>query len=187
MAKGATLYEVFGSPREALSSAAGELYKDGLRTAAAKSGLAVRLVEEEVRSGLEKLLQELDIVELAARGWLTLRDLQKYRDRQKYPPDFATVVSLADHTVRSAHHPQIDILLNGQPLTALTLDLDFSAVFEGFALTVQDARICRIGVGRCRAEASLSYKKNKLWSGATPNVTLPGAIDLGKGVPIPAI
>jgi len=182
----ASLYDTFGNGKD-LAAAARELRTDGLRTAAAKSSTAVQLVEEEMQAALEKILRELDVVHLALRAWQTMRDLQKYRDRNKYPPDVATVLSLADHTVKSQHRPRIEVLLGEKPLVSLTLDLEFAAVFEGLALTVQDARICRIGTGRCRAEVSLSYKKNKLWKQATQNVPLPGTIDLGKGFAIPAI
>jgi hypothetical protein len=183
----ASLYEAFGNPRDGLAAAADKLRDDGLRTAAAKSKPALRLAAEEIRGALEDMLRKLDLVQLAARAWVTLEDLQKYRDRGKYPPDVATVVSLAEHTVRSEHHPRIELLLNGKTVTSLELDLEFAAVFEGLALTVQDARICRVGTGRCRAEVSLSYKDNELWSQESPNVALPGTIDLGKGFEIPAI
>jgi len=180
----ASLYEAFGTSRDELAEAAKELCKDGLQSTAETSVTAARLVGTEMHRMLDSFLRELDVIELAVGGWLKISDLRKYRDKSKYPPSVATVVTLGTHTVQSEHRPKIEVLFDGQPLATLNLDLDFAAVFESLALTIQDARICRIGVGRCRAEVSLSYKKNKLWKKATSNVALPGTIDLGRGVPI---
>ena len=185
--EGGSLFEAFGSPGDALVAPAAQLTVEGARAHAGASAAALRLMGKELEKSLVKILSDLDVFDLGVRAWTTLRDLQKYRDKAEFPAAVSSVVTLTKHSLKSSHQPAIELLMNGKPLVTLRLDLEFAAVFDGLALTIQDGCIRKIAPGRCHGEVSLAYKKKSLWREATDNLSLPGVLDLGEGVAIPAL
>lgn len=127
---------------------------------------------------------KLPLAPVLAGGWNKLRVVFKYRDIQKYPPHEVYLVSLGAPAITSTHHPYIEVLLNGQPLPRVELDLVLALTFETAVLRIQDAKIKEVQVGKCQGKGTLKYKEAILLDRATREFTLPGAISLGDGLAI---
>ena len=155
-------------------------------SAASATSTAVKLAGRELQPLVDKIL-EIDLMELAVSGWKKYRALQKYRDPDQYPPDVVANLSLLEHTLKSTHHPRVDISINGKSLPSLEFDFELALDLEGVTLVVQGGRIREVAAGQCRAQAQLAYGGKPLWKQETDPFMFPGKVSLGDGVPIPAL
>jgi len=154
-------------------------------------GIAERLPSVQWQAAkdgvLEKVGDLLDIrlSDVLVTGWNKSRDLLKYRDREKYPPDKTFVVELLEHKIKSNHKPYIELLLNGQPVKPkIEFDVTISLRLKGFSLTIQDARIKAIHTGTLDGKGVIVLGGAKLVEKPLGKVALPGKISLGEGIAI---
>ena len=150
-----------------------------------KAGAAWKMVQGNMDQHLARLL-DIDVVGVLVNGWNKSRELRKYRDPAAYPPDEVIVAALSKHKLESKHTPHLELVVADRPVGRLNFQIDLALLIDGAQLTIQGGRIMRIatgktsGTGTIRCEGVIvGQKEQKLGS-------LPGRIDLGSGIPIPA-
>jgi hypothetical protein len=143
------------------------------------------LVRDNIGRHLATLL-DIDVADVLVGGWNKSRELRKYRDEKAYPPDERVVVALAKHKLVSTHRPHLDLVVAERPIGSLHFEIELTLNIEGAQLTIQGGRIMRIATGACagvgtiRCEgAVIGQKEKKLGA-------LPGELNLGRGIAIPA-
>jgi hypothetical protein len=134
---------------------------------------------------LTKLL-DIDGVGILVGAWNKARELRKYRDPVKYPPEDVVVVPLAKHKVESKHRPYLELSVDGQAVGRLQFDVDLVLTLEGVELTIQGGRIRQIKTGKAVGVGTLKCGGAVLHSLDRKLASLPGVIDLGEGYLIPA-
>jgi len=150
-----------------------------------KAGVAWKMVQGNLSQHLARVL-DIDVIGLLVDGWNKSRELRKYRDEAAYPPDEVVVVALSKHKLESQHKPHLELVVADRPVGRVSFQIDLALAIDGAQLTIQGGRIKRIatgktsGTGTIRCEGVIvGQKEQKLGS-------LPGSIDLGSGIPIPA-
>ena len=150
-----------------------------------KAGAAWKMAQGNLNQHLARLL-DIDVIGLLVDGWNKSRELRKYRDETAYPPDEVVVVALSKHKLESQHKPHLELVVADRPVGKVSFQIDLALAIDGAQLTIQGGRIKRIatgktsGTGTIRCEGVIvGQKEQKLGS-------LPGQIDLGAGIPIPA-
>lgn len=109
----------------------------------------------------------------------------KYRDRTTYDPKETVEVALVDHTVTSKHQPRIELLLNGQALYPLVLDVTVTVTVHGAVVEIRDGAIRKIRTGTLDGEGVLKWEGFLLASEKLKPVQLPGSKEFGEGgIPI---
>ena len=157
----------------------GQLEKQVLKQV---QGIQWGWVLEEVWHKVPELL-DVKLVNVISGGWNKARELAKYTDQKKYPPDQVILVQLAEHTVTSEHHPYVQVLVNDQPVgEKIVFDLSIVLTLKSVVLKIQDARIKAVKTGSCQAKGKIEFMKAVLTEGTLGPFQLPGAIDLGEGV-----
>ena len=129
-------------------------------------------------------LLDISLLDVVRRAWNTTRELARYRDSEKYPPDKTFVVPLAKHTVRSKHTPHLEVRVNEQPIGRIDFSIELEVVFKGLRLHIQDGRIRRIDGGECRGKGSLECGGFQIVRRELSPVKIPGTVDLGDGIAI---
>jgi len=129
-------------------------------------------------------LLNLNVVDVLVGTWKKYLEIKKYADPKKYPPEEEILAPLVTHTVKSEHHPYIEILLKEREVGRVVFDLGFSLVLEGFVLKIRDGRIMEILTGSGKGEGELSLVKLSLWKQDSKPVHFRGQIPLGKGIPL---
>lgn len=159
--------------------------KDAMRARLSLDAPAISwpLVRDQVS---EKLAAALDtnLADVFVATWNKHQALQRYRDREKFPPDKVYSVPLAKHTIKSKHRPYLEILVGEASVGEIVFDVALSLVIEGFRLEIQDARIRSIKTGTLDGKATLSLVGATLVERNLDRITLPGSLDLGEGVAI---
>jgi hypothetical protein len=126
----------------------------------------------------------LNVVDVLGEAWKKYAEIEKYADRQKYGPEDSILVPLVEHTVKSKHHPYVEILLHEKPVGRVEFDLDFSLTLAGFVLKIQDGIIREIQTGSAKGEGKLALATVTLFKRETKPLDFPGHIPLGPGIPL---
>ena len=163
----------------------GERVEEELKAADAAQSAAVAwsLVKSEAASRLREVLAA-DALEVVAAAWAKAQELRQYADPARYPPDQSVVVHLGEHKVACRLQPELEVCFNDVPVRTVKFTLDLAARFKSAALTIRGGRIRAVAPGRCSAQAVLKYGGVTLKEEQTPEVSFPGRLDLGEGLPI---
>lgn len=163
----------------------GERVEEELKTsdAAKSASIAWSLVKSEAASRLKDALSA-DALEVIATAWSKVRELKKYADPAKYPPDQSVVVHLGEHKVSCRMQPVIEVSFNEVRLPAIRFNLELVAKFKSAALTIRGGVIRAVAPGSCSAQVVLKYGSVTLKEEQTPEVRFPGRLDLGEGLRI---
>lgn len=156
-----------------------------LRSAFSKRGGQVDwpVAFDEIVNRIADLL-DVGIVEIAVGAWNKYRALRKYADRKRYPPNETFLVPLVTHTIKSTHHPYIELLMDGKPIGRIDFSIDLELTLEGAILKIRDGRIVEIRVGSAKGEGRLKCEEFVLFERGTGPLELPGSIVLPEGIPI---
>lgn len=136
---------------------------------------------DEISKKIDELLN-IDLAYIMVRAWNKYRILLKYRDREKYPPTETLLVPLAEHTIRSQHHPYIEILINDTQVGKIVFNINISLSLKGIILKIQDGRIKGIRTGTCKGKGRVKLEDIVILERETESITLPGSIDFAEGV-----
>lgn len=142
-------------------------------------------VAKEIEAKIAEVL-DVDIVGILLGGWKKYRQLQQYRDPTKYPPEETILLSLTEHSISSSHHPKIEILAERVLLARLEFTITLALKLEGIVLKVRGGKIREICAGRLRGKGTLACAGVALLEKETERLELPGRINLGDGIEIPA-
>jgi hypothetical protein len=134
---------------------------------------------------LDNLLN-IDIIrDIFAKNWSKHRDLLKYLDLEKYPPEIPFVFALAKHSLTTEHTPAIEPSLAGKPLGKLEFKVEVEFVIKGVILEVCNAKIMKICLSNLEGTGTLSFAGLSFLE-TERSIELPGVFDLEEGVPIEA-
>lgn len=137
----------------------------------------------EIIKKVEDLLN-ISVSDIMVSAWNKYRELLKYTDKGKYPPDVSVLVPLAEHTIKSVHKPSIEILINDKPVGKIDFDINIALTLKGFILKIQDGKIKEIKTGNCKGKGTIKCEDFVILAKETESFPLPGSINLGEGVAI---
>ncbi len=129
-------------------------------------------------------LLDVSLLDVFRWGWNKNRELERYRDRAKYPPHETFSVPLAEHTLKSSHKPHIEVRVDGAKKGQIDFAIDVEIAVKGMVLEIRDARIRKIRTGQCTAKGTFSCEGLKLAERESGPLKLPGTLDLGEGIEI---
>lgn len=183
------LSQFFGLDRvskETIAKIAGTKEFKALKEKLKKELPAVTLTEsffEMIVTHLSELLN-LDVRAILLTTWNKSSELLEYTDSKKYPPDKAFMLPLAQHSITSEHQPSLQLTLNKTPVGEIQLDIKLELVIKGAIIKIQNKRIMSFSVGTCQGNGLVHYGKLTLLEQKSGTFTLPGAFDLGAGIPL---
>jgi len=129
-------------------------------------------------------LLNIGLPDIMVMAWNNSLSLRKYLDKEKYPPEQTFLAPLIEHTIQSAHHPSIEIQINGKMIGKIELDINLALTLKGIVLKIQDGKIKEILTGSCKGKGTIKCENILIKEKETETVSLPGSIHLGEGVPI---
>jgi hypothetical protein len=148
-------------------------------------GLAWPGTFDKVAAEFPKLLQ-VSTTDIMVKAWNNLRILVKYLNRDHYPPDEVIYLEFGEHSIKSEHHPHIDIILNGETIKRIPFHILLSLNFKEVILKIQDGKIKEIMPVSCEGKGVCKLGEFVFLERKTGPVHFPARIDLGDGIPIAA-
>lgn len=129
-------------------------------------------------------LLDIRILDVMHWAWKKGRELEVYRDTERYPPDKPFSVPLVEHKITSTHTPHVEIRVNQKKVSTVHFAVNIEIAVRGMKLEIQNARIKKIRAGDCKAKGSFLCEGFLLAERESAPLDLPGTIDLGEGLPI---
>jgi hypothetical protein len=136
---------------------------------------------DEAAQKLPALL-DVPIYNIIARAWGQSAELSKFSNPQDASAIDPILLPIHKHTLKSEHHPHLDIFINGQKSGEIGFDVNISFLLEGLILKINEAKIKEIHVGKCAGSGEISYKGVVIARKKSPEIHLPGVCCLGDGV-----
>jgi hypothetical protein len=129
-------------------------------------------------------LLDITLLDVMRSAWKKGRELEAYRDTEKYPLNKTFTVPLVEHKITSTHKPRVDIQINGKTVGSVHFTVNIEIAVKGMTLEIRNARITKIHAGDCKAKGSFFCEGFLLAERATQPLELPGTIDLDEGLEI---
>ncbi len=180
-----TLHQFFALKEDALSTIESSKGMEALKEKIQKESTAIKwpVALNEITKKVGDLLN-ISVIDIMVKAWNKYRELLKYTDKEKYPPDVSVLVPLAEHTIKSEHKPYLEILINDKAVSRINFDINISVVLKGMILKIQDGKIKEIKTGSCKGKGNVKLEDFVIMEKETESISLPGSINLGEGIPI---
>jgi hypothetical protein len=125
--------------------------------------------------------------DVLVRVWNDGGLFRRYLDRSAYSPEETIEVVLVDHSITSKHQPRIELLLNGEPVHPIVLDVTVTVTVHGAIIEIRDGRITKVRTGELKGEGELKWEGFLLASEKLKPIQLDGVKEFGDGgIPIVA-
>ena len=129
-------------------------------------------------------LLDIRLLDVMRWAWKKGRELEAYRDTERYPPDKTFSVPLVEHSITSTHKPHVEIRMNAKTVGSVHFAVNIEIAIKGMTLEIRDGRIKKIHAGECKAKGSFFCEGFLLAERESKPLDLPGTIDLGEGLEI---
>jgi hypothetical protein len=135
---------------------------------------------EEIARRLRELL-DVPLPRLLVNGWALRSEMKSYCDRQKYPPDRSTTVSLAKHSITWSLKPKVQVRMNNVPVGELPFTLEAKATLDAAVLTIRDGRVRALNTGSIALVGSVMLEDHEIFKSPESKTAIPGGISFGEG------
>jgi hypothetical protein len=123
-------------------------------------------------------LLEIPLPGVMIAAWEKGDEIMKTLDDSRKSPEEVFSVELADHTLSTEFHPQIEIQVSNFPATFLNFVVKLSLELKGIELKIRKGKVLQIRTGSCQAGGELLYGDMVLAERKLSSFELPGVIDL---------
>lgn len=141
------------------------------------------VASDAVMSKLDDVL-DVDLAAVMATAWSRAELLRKYLDPKTYDSDETILLSLAEHSVHSTHHPSIEVLINNKKVSSVSLEIDVELVIDGLVLKIEHGSITEIQTGSCQVTGSLKCAGVLIAEEQSKSISLPGVVRFEEGIQI---
>src|SRR5262249_50188915 len=127
-------------------------------------------------------LFDIEIPDILSAAWKKSNELQKALEESEKAPDKIMYLGLAEHTVRSEHHPFIEVRVKNTPIKKpiqFTVRLSFK--LTGFILKIQKGLITEIQTGTCEVAGNIECQRVPFAERKLKPIKLPGSIRVRAG------
>lgn len=131
-----------------------------------------------------KDLLNISIPDIMVKAWNKYGFLQEYLDKEKYPSDETILVPLSEHTIKSEHHPFVEILINDKSIGKIEFNINIVLTIKGIILKIQNGKIKELITGSCEGKGNVKYENLIILERDIESISLPNSIDFGKGISI---
>ena len=125
-------------------------------------------------------LLDIDLEDILVNGWKKFEKIEEFLEKSKKSPDKTLYLALSKHTIRSQHHPYIEISIDEETIEKIVFDITLKLALEGFVLEIRGGEIEAVETGECRASGKVTCKGVLLFEKNGEKVKFPGKIILKK-------
>ncbi len=132
---------------------------------------------DDVSAKIEELL-EIPITGIFVASWIRTDAIKDLLEESRKAPDSVTSVELGDHSIKSQHHPHVEVRnRNGlSRKVGFTLRLLFK--LKGFSLRIQNGSITAMQSGPCEMQGALEYQGLAVAERKNAAIELPASLTL---------
>ena len=132
---------------------------------------------EEVGARIEELL-EIPLNDIFVASWTETDAIKDLLADSRNAPEAVTNVELADHTIKSLHHPDIEVRQKKAASKRIEFTLRLLFKLQGFSLRIQNGLIKEVRTGPCEMQGTLEYQGLTVAEQKNAPIGLPAVIAL---------
>lgn len=123
-------------------------------------------------------LFEVPISDIFVASWKSTDAIKQLLEESRKAPDAVTSLELADHTIKSQHHPHIEVKTRSASTKKIAFSVRLLFKLKGFSLRVQDGAIREMHSGPCEVEGTLEYQGLAVAEKKLAPIKLPATVAL---------
>ena len=171
------------SPTEGVIALANELKRSDPRAWAAWQTLQ----HQQIRASIEEQVAHGSGPKLGtilADVWSDMANVRAAINPAQTPAGVSRTVTLVKHEFEWSNKPVLTINVDGLSTAHVEFELAMNLDIDAAMVTIRDARIHKIEMGKFRIEAKLLCGGRAVWSRPLKEGRLPGAIESDVGIPL---
>jgi hypothetical protein len=128
----------------------------------------------------EKICELFDVKlpDLFLVSWKKTDELRRLLSESRTTPEATKYFELADHTIRSEHHPYIEAKIGNVPVKKIEFTVSLAFKLKGFVLRIKAGEVEEIRAGRCEVEGKVEFAGLTIAEKKLAPIDLPGSIKL---------
>ena len=123
-------------------------------------------------------LLNIKVPDILLDGWKKEEELKKILKESSASPDESFYLELIEHTIKSEHHPYIEIIIKGAPVKKIEFLVIISFNLKGIVLKIKEGVIKEIQAGTCEIEGEFAYQNLTLAKKNLSPLKLPLSVQL---------
>ncbi|HKO62428.1 MAG TPA: hypothetical protein VJV03_14790 [Pyrinomonadaceae bacterium] len=147
---------------------------------------------DDIGARIEQLL-EIPLRDIFVASWKETDAIKDLLAESRTAPAAITNVELADHSIKSLHHPHIEVRQKKATSKKIEFTLRLLFKLQGFRLRIQNGLIKEVRSGRCEMQGTLEYQGLTVAEQKNVPISLPAVIatgdarkaDVAKPEPVP--
>jgi hypothetical protein len=124
-----------------------------------------------------------DLMDVLTSGWQKLEQLLDAARRSLEEPGESEIVELEDHRISSIHRPHIDVIVDGEVVSSLAIELEIAIDVHAVTAVVSSGRLSAVRTGRADVAADAKIEGVQA-AVATTQIDLAIEVPLGDGIPL---
>jgi hypothetical protein len=144
---------------------------------------ALALICRQVAEAAFEVL-EIPFSDVLTAAWSRYSELMHAAELTRADPARREDVLLAEHTVTSAHHPRVDVLVDDTLVASIHLQVELRCTIRALSVAVERAAIVEVGSGDAHVELTVGADGVPLWA-REHDFDVPSVVRLrGGGIPL---
>lgn len=135
---------------------------------------------EDVGATIEELLN-IPVSDIFVKSWKETDAIKDLLAESRKSPDAVTNVELADHTIKSKHHPHIEVRQKKATSKKIEFTLRLLFKLQGFSVRIQNGNITEMRTGTCEMAGTLEYQGLAVVEHKNAPINLPQVIACNEG------
>lgn len=135
---------------------------------------------EDVGATIEELLH-IPVSDIFVKSWKETDAIKVLLAESRKSPEAVTNVELADHTIKSKHHPHIEVRRKKATSKKIEFTLRLLFKLQGFSLRIQNGNITEMLTGPCEMQGTLEYQGLAVVEQKNGPINLPQVIAFNEG------
>jgi hypothetical protein len=137
----------------------------------------VAAIETDIKKSTDTILK-MTPTDILLQSWQKYREVGKALEDSRKKPGEVILKPLVKHTVKSAHRPYVEIILDEKSIGKIQFELSISLDVEGVTLKIQNGEIISVLSGSCQGAIKLSLMGETLAETKTKPIELPGVLKM---------
>ena len=135
---------------------------------------------EDVSATIEELLN-IPVGDIFIKSWKETDAIKDLLAESRKSPDAVMNVELAEHTIKSKHHPHIEVRRKKATSKKIEFTLRLLFKLQGFSLRIQNGDIREMRTGPCEMQGTLEYQGLAVVEQKNGPINLPQVIAVNEG------
>lgn len=138
---------------------------------------------EDVGATIAELLN-IPVSDIFVKSWKETDAIKELLAESRKSPGAVTNIELADHTIKSKHHPHIEVRQKKAAAKKIEFTVLLLFKLQGFSVRIQNGHVIEMRTGPCELQGTLEYQGLAVVEHKNGPIALPQVIVFNEGLKV---